>query len=100
MHKKTGIPYSEMLFFGGDPFSEVENHLVERLGVTFIPVKSKLGLTLTAFEEGVREWRRRRGWTNGGGDDDDDDSDMEISSDDEEEEDLARSRSHLSGSTR
>lgn len=85
-----------MLFFSGDPFSDIENHLVERLGVTFIPVKPKLGLTLAAFEEGVREWRRRRGWA--ADDDDDDESDMEISSD--EEEDSARSRSNLSGSTR
>ncbi|KAG8998489.1 hypothetical protein FRB94_000595 [Tulasnella sp. JGI-2019a] len=90
MHKKTDIPYSEMLFFGGDPYSDAENHLVERLGVTYIPVKSKLGLTLGAFEEGVREWRRRRGWAADDSDDDDDDdgdgTDMDISSDEEEEE--------------
>jgi magnesium-dependent phosphatase 1 len=86
LHKKTDIPYSEMLFFSGDPCEDTENNLVQRLGVTYFSVPAKQGLTLAVFEEGIRLWRRRRGWV----DDDDDEGegeDMDISDDDDDSSD-------------
>ncbi|KAG8934717.1 hypothetical protein FRC02_009420 [Tulasnella sp. 418] len=65
LHKKTGIPYSEMVFFD----DEERNREVELLGVTFILVKD--GLNDEVFQEGLKEWRRRRGFT------EDDESDDE-----------------------
>ncbi|OJT02616.1 Magnesium-dependent phosphatase 1 [Trametes pubescens] len=53
LHKKTGIPYSEMLFFD----DEHRNKEVESLGVTFCLVKS--GVNDRAFESGLVEWRKR-----------------------------------------
>jgi len=52
--------------------------------------------------EGVREWRRRRGWVEHPGDDDDDcdGEDMDISSEDEDEDEDSDGRvSDVSGST-
>ncbi|KAF8196950.1 magnesium-dependent phosphatase-1 [Pholiota molesta] len=54
LHERTGIPYSEMLFFD----DEIRNAEVEKLGVTFCHVP--LGLTLEMFEKGLKEWRRRQ----------------------------------------
>ncbi|KDQ51803.1 hypothetical protein JAAARDRAFT_163407 [Jaapia argillacea MUCL 33604] len=51
LHKKTGLPYSEMLFFD----DEHRNREVATLGVTFKLVPD--GLNLRAFEEGLTEWR-------------------------------------------
>jgi len=54
LHERTGISYAEMLFFD----DESRNAEVEKLGVTFVHVPR--GMTLEAFEQGMREWRRRR----------------------------------------
>ncbi|KAI0032525.1 magnesium-dependent phosphatase-1 [Vararia minispora EC-137] len=53
LHKKTGIPYGEMLFFD----DEGRNREVESLGVTFILVSD--GLHNQDLERGLNEWRRR-----------------------------------------
>ncbi|KAH8105102.1 magnesium-dependent phosphatase-1 [Cristinia sonorae] len=53
LHQKTGIPYSEMLFFD----DEARNKEVESLGVTFCIVKR--GLNDRTFEDGLAEWRKR-----------------------------------------
>ncbi|EJF61912.1 magnesium-dependent phosphatase-1 [Dichomitus squalens LYAD-421 SS1] len=53
LHKKTGLPYSEMLFFD----DEHRNKEVESLGVTFCLVPS--GVNDRSFEQGLAEWRRR-----------------------------------------
>ncbi|PPQ84485.1 hypothetical protein CVT26_003517 [Gymnopilus dilepis] len=54
IHKRTGIPFSQMLFFD----DESRNAEVERLGVTFVHVPR--GLTSQVFEQGLKEWRRRQ----------------------------------------
>ncbi|KAF8516881.1 magnesium-dependent phosphatase-1 [Gautieria morchelliformis] len=53
LHRKTGIPYTEMLFFD----DERRNAEVESLGVTFVLVQN--GLDIQSFEEGLTEWRNR-----------------------------------------
>ncbi|KAI1793683.1 magnesium-dependent phosphatase-1 [Ganoderma leucocontextum] len=53
LHKQTGLPYSEMLFFD----DEHRNKEVESLGVTFCLVPS--GVNDRSFEQGLAEWRRR-----------------------------------------
>ncbi|KAI9454767.1 magnesium-dependent phosphatase-1 [Lactarius psammicola] len=53
LHKKTGIPYSEMLFYD----DELRNKEVESLGVTFQLVSR--GLDNTTFERGLATWRSR-----------------------------------------
>ncbi|KAI8977738.1 magnesium-dependent phosphatase-1 [Trametes punicea] len=53
LHKKTGLPYSEMLFFD----DEHRNREVESLGVTFCLVPN--GLDDRSFERGLSEWRKR-----------------------------------------
>ncbi|KAI0044063.1 magnesium-dependent phosphatase-1 [Auriscalpium vulgare] len=53
LHEKTGIPYSEMLFFD----DERRNKEVESLGVTFVLVHN--GLDNRTFEHGLDEWRKR-----------------------------------------
>ncbi|KAI0508677.1 acid phosphatase-domain-containing protein [Xylaria bambusicola] len=55
LHKRTGIPYAEMLFFD----DESRNRDTETLGVTMWLVRD--GVTWAEVESGVREWRRRRG---------------------------------------
>ncbi|KAF8879572.1 magnesium-dependent phosphatase-1 [Infundibulicybe gibba] len=62
LHEKTGIPYSEMLFFD----DESRNREVEKLGVTFI--LTPRGLNNEAFEKGLNEWRRRYPQEVAGGD--------------------------------
>ncbi|KAF5348307.1 hypothetical protein D9756_010538 [Leucocoprinus leucothites] len=54
VHQKTGIPYSEMLFFD----DEHRNKEVESLGVTFQLVSSS-GTTNKLFEKGLALWRKR-----------------------------------------
>lgn len=54
LHRKTGIPYTEMLFFD----DEIRNREVESLGVTFVFVQN--GLDAQTFEKGLKEWRQRR----------------------------------------
>ncbi|KAI9430347.1 magnesium-dependent phosphatase-1 [Lactarius indigo] len=53
LHKKTGISYSEMLFFD----DELRNKEVESLGVTFQLVPR--GLDNATFEKGLASWRSR-----------------------------------------
>ncbi|KAF9061558.1 magnesium-dependent phosphatase-1 [Rhodocollybia butyracea] len=53
IHQKTGIPYSEMLFFD----DEHRNKEVEGLGVTFCLVRD--GVDDRTFEKGLAEWRKR-----------------------------------------
>ncbi|TRX88874.1 hypothetical protein FHL15_010217 [Xylaria flabelliformis] len=55
LHKRTAIPYSEMLFFD----DESRNRDTETLGVTMWLVRD--GVTWGEIESGIREWRRRRG---------------------------------------
>lgn len=54
IHDRTGIPYTEMLFFD----DETRNREVESLGVTFIWVVD--GLDKKTFHAGLKEWRKRR----------------------------------------
>lgn len=53
LKERTGISYSEMLFFD----DELRNREVEQLGVTFHHVPN--GLTNNVFEMGLEEWRNR-----------------------------------------
>ncbi|PVG01202.1 magnesium-dependent phosphatase-1 [Serendipita vermifera] len=54
LHQKTGIPYSEMLFFD----DESRNAEVELLGVTFVLVRH--GTDQKTFWKGVEKWRARQ----------------------------------------
>ncbi|KZT30035.1 magnesium-dependent phosphatase-1 [Neolentinus lepideus HHB14362 ss-1] len=53
LHQKTGLPYSEMLFFD----DEHRNKEVEALGVTFCLVLH--GTDERTLEAGLAEWRKR-----------------------------------------
>lgn len=55
IHKDTGIPYEEMLFFD----DEARNKNVEGLGVVMRLVRD--GITWGEFEYGVNSWRKRNG---------------------------------------
>ncbi|KAI8631936.1 magnesium-dependent phosphatase [Xylariaceae sp. FL1651] len=55
LHKRTGIPYADMLFFD----DESRNRDTETLGITMWLVRD--GVTWAEVESGIREWRRRRG---------------------------------------
>ncbi|KAI3320133.1 magnesium-dependent phosphatase [Xylariaceae sp. AK1471] len=55
LHKRTGIPYFEMLFFD----DESRNRDTETLGVTMWLARD--GVTWSEVESGIKEWRRRRG---------------------------------------
>ncbi|KAI0132412.1 magnesium-dependent phosphatase [Xylariales sp. AK1849] len=55
--KRTGIPYTEMLFFD----DESRNRDTETLGVTMWLVRD--GVTWNEIEKGIEEWRRRRAAT-------------------------------------
>lgn len=55
IHKRTGIPYEQMLFFD----DESRNRDTETLGVTMFLVRD--GVTWDEVDRGVAEWRRRRG---------------------------------------
>jgi len=54
LHKRTGIPYTEMLFFD----DEQRNSEVERLGVTFHLVPT--GVNHQSFAQGLNTWRGKR----------------------------------------
>ncbi|TEB25780.1 magnesium-dependent phosphatase-1 [Coprinellus micaceus] len=54
LHKRSRIPYEEMLFFD----DERRNGEVEKLGVTFIHVPT--GLNHKIFEDGLERWQKRR----------------------------------------
>ncbi|KAG8745190.1 hypothetical protein FRC12_014631, partial [Ceratobasidium sp. 428] len=53
LHKKTGIPYHEMLFFD----DEWRNKEVESLGVTMQHIRD--GMSWKYFEQGLEAWRKR-----------------------------------------
>ncbi|KAF9267016.1 magnesium-dependent phosphatase-1 [Marasmius fiardii PR-910] len=53
LHEKTGIPYSEMVFYD----DEHRNKETEQLGVTFCLVRN--GMDNQTFEKGLAEWRKR-----------------------------------------
>lgn len=53
LHKATGIPYSEMLFFD----DESRNRDTESLGVTMQLVRN--GVTRAEIDAGVESWRKR-----------------------------------------
>ena len=55
LKEKTGLEYSEMLFFD----DEVRNRNVEALGVVMCLVRD--GVTWGEVERGVMEWRKRNG---------------------------------------
>lgn len=55
IHRKTGIPYEQMLFFD----DEHRNFEVESVGVTMQFITD--GTNLRVFKEGLEKWRRRRG---------------------------------------
>ena len=55
LHRRTGIPYDQMLFFD----DESRNRDTEALGVTMWLVRD--GVTWDEVVRGIREWRRRRG---------------------------------------
>ncbi|GAA6010260.1 hypothetical protein JCM11491_005416 [Sporobolomyces phaffii] len=54
LHKKTGIPYSEMIFFDDEP----RNREVTKLGVTFVLVREGEGVHRRLFESGLESWRK------------------------------------------
>ncbi|TYJ54697.1 magnesium-dependent phosphatase-1 [Cryptococcus floricola] len=56
LHRKTGIPYDQMLFFD----DEHRNFEVESLGVTMQLVPSS-GTDKKLFKQGLAQWRKRRG---------------------------------------
>lgn len=55
IRKASGVDYSEMLFFD----DESRNRNVESLGVTMYLVRD--GITRVEIDNGVWEWRKRRG---------------------------------------
>ena len=61
LHRKTGLPYEDMLFFD----DESRNMEVDReLGVLMVLVPK--GVSLSVFDRGVLAWRKRRGLQNAG----------------------------------
>lgn len=60
LQKQSGVEYGDMLFFD----DESRNRNVEFLGVTMWLVRD--GVTRAEVDNGVREWRRRRGDRSGG----------------------------------
>lgn len=57
IHKKSKVPYEEMLFFDDEP----RNKNVEPLGVVMRLVRD--GVTVNEIDEGIKEWRKRNGRT-------------------------------------
>lgn len=57
LHKDTGLPYDEFLFFD----DESRNKETESLGVTMCLVRD--GVTWGELERGIKEWRKRKGYT-------------------------------------
>jgi len=52
LHNKTGLPYTEMLFFD----DEHRNKEVEKLGVTFVLVRN--GMNKALLRSGLEQWRK------------------------------------------
>lgn len=57
IHKRSSIPYEEMLFFD----DESRNKNVEELGVVMKLVRD--GVTREEIDKGVKNWRERNGRT-------------------------------------
>jgi magnesium-dependent phosphatase 1 len=57
LHKKSGLPYEEMLFFD----DESRNKNTEELGVVMQLVKT--GVTSSEIDAGVHLWRKRNNRT-------------------------------------
>ncbi|KAJ9630961.1 hypothetical protein H2203_001489 [Taxawa tesnikishii (nom. ined.)] len=57
IHKRSDIPYNEMLFFD----DESRNRNVEELGVVMKLVRD--GVTVREIDQGVQDWRQRNGRT-------------------------------------
>ena len=55
LSKASGVAYEDILFFD----DETRNRNVESLGVCFWLVRD--GVTKDEVDNGIREWRRRRG---------------------------------------
>lgn len=55
IQKQSGVEYGDMLFFD----DEQRNRNVEQLGVTMWLVRD--GVTRSEVDNGVREWRKRKG---------------------------------------
>ena len=55
IRKATRVGYEEMVFFD----DEARNRNVETLGVVMLLVEN--GVSAAEVDEGVREWRRRKG---------------------------------------
>lgn len=55
LHKASGIPLNEMLFFDDEMRNIYE---VSRMGVTAVFVKN--GMTMELFEEGLRKWESKQ----------------------------------------
>ena len=55
LNKASGVAYEDILFYD----DETRNSNVESLGVCFWLVRD--GVTKDEVDNGVREWRRRRG---------------------------------------
>lgn len=55
LHKSTGLPYADMLFFD----DENRNRDTESLGVTMQLVRD--GVTRSEFDAGIESWRKRHG---------------------------------------
>jgi len=55
LHRDTGIPYEEMLFFDDEP----RNRDVEKLGVIMWLVRN--GITWDELENGIHTWRKKTG---------------------------------------
>jgi Acid Phosphatase len=61
LQRKTGVSFSDMLFFGGTD----GNDEMKSLGVAFVQAMTPTGqlrgeLTRMVFEKGMDEWRRTR----------------------------------------
>lgn len=57
IHKRTGVAYTDMVFFD----DEMRNRDVEQqLGVTFVAINEEVGLTWSVFERGVERWKERQ----------------------------------------
>lgn len=52
IHKDSGVPFTEMLFFDDEP----RNKIVEKLGVTMLLVDD--GVSFRVLDAGIEQWRR------------------------------------------
>lgn len=57
IQKVTGVDYHDMLFFD-DEYRNID--VQEKLGVTFVYLDERYGLTWEAYRNGLNLWRERR----------------------------------------